>query len=96
MKQEEIDFDEIISKYKADPFDYAAPLPEEVLNHPDWPVSAEITSAVVVRREDVENVKYPFWSSLHVTVNGLDFNIMADFIGRKKIMRLFKENNWPV
>jgi hypothetical protein len=31
-----------------------------------------------------------------VTVNGVDFNIMADFFSRKKIMALFKNNQWKM
>lgn len=81
---------------EADPFDYAEPIPEEVLNHPDWPVPAELQSAIMIRKDDAEKVKYPFWSSLCVTVNGVDFNIMADFFSRKKIMRLFRENHWNI
>jgi hypothetical protein len=67
-----------------DPFDYAEPIPEAVLNDPDWPMPAELQSAIVIRKNDAEKVKYPFWSSLRVTVNGVDFNIMADFFSRNK------------
>jgi hypothetical protein len=79
-----------------DPFDYAEPIPEAVLNDPDWPMPAELQSAIVIRKNDAEKVKYPFWSSLRVTVNGVDFNIMADFFSRKKIMALFKNNQWKM
>lgn len=89
----------VLSKFiqkEDDPFDYAESIPEEILNDSDWPVPAELQSAIMIRKDDVEKIKYPFWSSLRVTVNGVDFNIMADFFSRKKIMTLFKDNHWRI
>lgn len=79
-----------------DPFDYAQPIPEEILNDPTWPLPAELQSAIIIKKDDAEKIKYPFWSSLCVTVNGVDFNIMADFFSRKRIMALLRENQWRV
>jgi hypothetical protein len=81
---------------EADPFEYAVPIPDEVLNDNNWPVDKEITTAIIIQKTDADKIKYPFWGSLCVTVNNVNFNIMADFFSRKKILNIFRENNWNI
>ncbi|MDJ0782244.1 MAG: hypothetical protein QNJ22_09745 [Desulfosarcinaceae bacterium] len=83
-------------KKEADPLAYAVPIPESVCKDPHWPAPPELPSAIIIRKADAEKIAYPFWGSLRVTVNGVEFTIMADFFSRNKILRLFAENHWPM
>ena len=81
---------------ESDPFEYAVSIPDEVINDPNWPVDKKLTSAIIIHKADAEAVKYPWWSSLCVTVNGMNFNILADFFSRKKVLNLLRENGWNI
>ena len=86
----------IFTEKEADPFEYAVPIPDEILNDSNWPVDKSITSAIIIQKKKAEKIKYPFWGSLCVTVNNINFNILADFFSRKKIINIFRQNNWNI
>ena len=81
---------------EADPFEYAVPLPEELLNDSNWPAPSDIKTAVVINKNDAEKVSYSMLGSMIVVVKGVKFAIAADFMKRKKILRILKENDWKM
>lgn len=43
-----------------DPFEYAVPIPDEVLNDQNWPVDREITTAIIIQKKSE-----PSWVQNH-------------------------------
>lgn len=72
-------------------------LPPAVTAHPDWPVTATAGRVLVIRREDIESIRYSFWEwGIFVVVDGLEFRIEPPMFGRKKKLAWLREAGWAV
>jgi hypothetical protein len=72
-------------------------LPEEITDHPDWPIAVKEGPVIVIPREAVVSVRYSFWQwGIFVQTEKVEFRIEPPFFGRKKVLNFLREVGWQL
>jgi hypothetical protein len=72
-------------------------LPEEITDHPDWPIRRHEGPVIVIPREAVLGVRYSFWQwGIFVETEQIEFRIEPPFFGRKKVLNFLREAGWEL
>ncbi len=72
-------------------------LPEEITDHPDWPVRRHDGPVIVIPRDAVLSVRYSFWQwGIFVQTQKVEFRIEPPFFGRKRVLNFLREAGWEL
>jgi hypothetical protein len=66
-----------------------------VTDEPEWPLKKGLRG-IVLRREDVSRMKYPWWSALLINLGDRKAVIKPMFTSRSRVLTNLRELGWPI
>src|SRR3954463_15813088 len=73
---------------------YVQRLPSAVTDHADWPVRKKPPEAVVLMKDQVRYLRYPWWGPMAFEIGDETINISRFIFRRSRIMKAMREMGW--
>lgn len=74
----------------------AAALPTAITNDPEWPDEAEGDRVIVIPRDAVTKLRFPWWGALGIDTGQDLFKIHAAFWSRGRVVRFLRNAGWQI
>jgi hypothetical protein len=61
-----------------------------------WPAPGDSLRALVLPKERVERLRYPWWSTLALVADGKEYRPQINFWRRGKVLRFLRGKEWRI
>ena len=71
-------------------------LPEEITSHKDWPIGHKKGDIIILPKDIVHTIKYPWYGALTMETDEHKFTISPVVFARGKVLKSLKTLGWEV